>query len=258
MGLSKALGLILLSASALWADKKVQDFSDFTMPLPMERGHTLVLGIVGGWESWANDSHVVRGVVMRIRNRKLPGVWAETVENHSLDLGRVLIRKALDRNGDGVLQPDETADARLIIYGQSLGASATLRLARDLESWGVPVLLTIQIDSVGRDDTVVPANVRAAANLYQRDWVLRGEEKIRAADPSKTRIIGNFRYKYRGKDGRRVPYPKEETTLRKIFLNRHLEMQYDPAVWDHVERLILEAIGPVSDTRVAGRPDAEP
>jgi hypothetical protein len=236
------VGLLIAAVFCARADIKNQDFSDFTTPLPLKKGDTLVIGVVGGWESWHNPNHMVRGTVLRIRERKLPGVYAESVENHKLDLGRELAFKALDRNRNGKIDEEEASSARIIIFGQSLGGPATLRLARYLENLGVPVLLTVQVDSVGPDDNVVPRNVRAAANMYQQDWLLQGERKIKAADPSATHIIGNFRYRYRGKNARKVQFPEDETTLRKMFLNTHLQMEYDRGVWDHLDRLVMEAI----------------
>jgi hypothetical protein len=80
----------------------------------------------------------------------------------------------------------------LILYGQSFGGAAVVKLARELEVMGVPVLLTVQVDSVGRGDGIIPANVARAANLFQRNGLfIRGEPKIRAQDPSRTTIIGN-------------------------------------------------------------------
>ena len=45
----------------------------------------------------------------------------ETVENRKRGLVIELIQKALDRDGNGQLEPEERASARLIIYGQSFG-----------------------------------------------------------------------------------------------------------------------------------------
>ncbi len=72
-------------------------------------------------------------------------------------------------------------------------------LARELERVGVPVLLTVQVDSVAKPwqhDDIIPDNVAAAANFYQPYGVIHGREQIHAADESKTRIIGNYRFDY--------------------------------------------------------------
>ena len=60
------------------------------------------------------------------------------------------IIRLLDANHDGVLSSEEKARARIILYGHSWGASAAVLLARDLRRQGVPVLLTVQVDSVAK------------------------------------------------------------------------------------------------------------
>jgi len=44
------------------------------------------------------------------------------------------------------------------------------------EKDGIPVLLTVQVDSVskGQDDKLIPANVAQAINFYQIDGLLHG------------------------------------------------------------------------------------
>jgi len=106
---------------------------------------------------------------------------------------------------------------------------------------GVPVLLTVQVDSVGRNDATIPSNVAAAANLYQKEGLLvRGEPVIRAEDPARTTIIGNFLFDYRGKkiDLSLVPWYK------KLLRVAHAKVNEDPAVWAKVEEIILDAIRP--------------
>ena len=51
-------------------------------------------------------------------------------------------------------------------------------LARALEKDGIPVLLTVQVDSVaklGKNDTTIPANVAQAANFYQPHGLVHGD-----------------------------------------------------------------------------------
>ena len=129
--------------------------------------------------------------------------------------------------------------ARLILYGQSFGGAAVVKLARQLDKLGVPVLLTVQIDSVGRGDGRIPPNVARAASLFQRNGVLiSGEAPIVAEDPLKTTILGNFEFDYRKKriDISAVPWHK------KVFREAHTKMEHDPEVWEKVEDLILTEI----------------
>jgi len=79
----------------------------------------------------------------------------------------------------------ERSSARIILYGHSWGASEAINLARSLQKDGIPVLLTIQIDSIpkiGQNDRWIPANVAQAVNFYQRDGLLHGRRRILAED----------------------------------------------------------------------------
>jgi len=215
-----------------------QSVSDFTTRLPLAPGNTLVIGFLGGWERW-NDSHRgVRKLALQFR-REAGGVCAETISNHRQDVALELIRAAFDWNRNGRLDPDERAGARVILYGQSMGGAAVVKVARRLQTLGIPVLLTVQVDSVGRSDGVIPSNVIAAANLFQHDGPpIMGRESIRAADPSRTRILGNFQYRYWFKE----VDTSDATWARKTLGGPHARMELDPEVWAHVEQLIRDGI----------------
>jgi hypothetical protein len=218
---------------------RAQRYQDFTTPTPLKEGDTLVLGFMGGRESWDNEKRGVRKLALRLRSKNLPGVHVETVENKKRRLALELIRGAFDRDRDGRLDERERASARLIVYGQSFGGAAVVKLARQLEAMGVPVLLTVQVDSVGRGDKVIPPNVRRAANLFQRDGlIIKGERQIRAEDPNKTAVVGNFKFDYEGK---KVDL-SEVSWLKRLFQAAHTKMDHDPEVWALVERLVLEAV----------------
>ena len=137
------------------------------------------------------------------------------------------------------LQAGERLRARIILYGQSFGGAAVVKFARQLDAQDIPVLLTVQVDSVGRGDGVIPPNVRAAANLYQDNGrLIRGEAPIRAADPDRTEILGNFRFDYENSD-------IDLSHLRwykKIARVAHAKMDRDSKVWQKVEELILNLL----------------
>jgi hypothetical protein len=110
-------------------------------------------------------------------------------------------------------------------------------MARILREDGIPVLLTIQVDSVAKldaDDRVIPANVAQAINFYQIDGLLHGERQIRATDPLRTRILGNFRYQYKTETVNCDGYP----WFARVFMKPHIEIESDPRVWNQVESLI--------------------
>jgi pimeloyl-ACP methyl ester carboxylesterase len=223
---------------------KYQEFSDFTTPLPLAKGDVLVLGIVGGWERWDRE-RIVRRLALDVRELGYAGVYAETVENHRMELARELLLKAWDRDGDGKLNADEKSSARLILYGQSLGGSAAVRYARELGEQGIPVLLLVTIDSYGHGDNLVPPNVAAALNVYQRDHLfIKGEGDFAAEDPSRTKILGNHRLRYRGKgvEDLGVQDYAEEPWIRRVFIGSHLKIEYDQRVRNMVREAIFNHI----------------
>jgi len=196
-----------------------------------------VIGFVGGWERWDDPHRGVRKLAVELAGT--PGVFAETVSNHRQSVALALIEAALDWNRNGYLDPEERARARIILYGQSLGGGAAVNLARKLQALEIPVLLTVQVDSVGRNDAVIPANVAAAANLFQHDGPpIMGRTRIRAEDPSHTRILGNFQYRYSFKS----VDMSSATWARKHLGGAHARMEQDPRVWSQVGLLIRQSI----------------
>ena len=217
-----------------------QQYRHFSTPTPIEQEDTLILGFMGGRDAWNNTRVGVGRLARRLRQRGLSEVHVETVENRKRDLALRLVREALDTNGDGRLQSAERLQARIVVFGQSFGGAAVVKFARQLDALHVPILLTIQVDSVGRDDGLIPPNVRAAANLYQDNGrLIRGEAPIRAADATRTEILGNFRFDYADSpiDVSDLPWYK---TLARVA---HAKMDRDPKVWNKVEALILDALG---------------
>ncbi|MGH9862750.1 MAG: hypothetical protein ACRD35_04930 [Candidatus Acidiferrales bacterium] len=228
-----------------------QQFSDFITPTPLPPGHTLVLGFLGGRQPWNNSREGTRRLALRLRARNLRGVHVETLANRKRKLALELIQKAFDSNGDGRLEVSERRAVRLVVYGQSFGGAAVVKLARELEKLDIPVLLTVQVDSIGRGDALIPPNVRRAANLYQRDGLLiRGEPEIRAENSEGTQILGNFSFSYKSKkvDMSGVAWHK------KIFRGAHAKMDRDPEVWEKVEELVLAELGKESAARSEGFP----
>lgn len=237
-----AMSLAMLLASVLateCAARRHQQFESFKAPLPLPRTDTLIIGIMGGRVQWDHPNRGVSRLAARLRAMDLPGVHVETLENARRDLGVRLVKRAFDLNNDGRLGADERAHARVIVYGQSFGGSATLRLARELGDLGIPVLLAIRIDAVGRDKGLVPPNVRLAANLYQRDGTfLKGSSTLRVEDEACSTILVNRRFSYRDK---RVPIDGVPW-YRRLFQTTHFQMDFDPEVWQTAEAMILETL----------------
>jgi hypothetical protein len=72
--------LLLMSACFL---RQGQRYDSFTVPVPLEPGRCLVLGIVGGRARWDADNRWVRKIALALRER---GVPVETVENSKKNL----------------------------------------------------------------------------------------------------------------------------------------------------------------------------
>src|SRR5262249_3500719 len=149
-----------------------------------------------------HDDRVHSGVQLAERlSRGYPfGVHLAVFENHRRERAFRDIMRGLDSKHEGTPTEEEKRSARIVIYGHSWGASETVALARELEKNGVPVLLTVQVDSVPKrrvDDTLIPANVAKAVNFYQSEGLLHGRPRIHAADAARTQILGNFQIDYR-------------------------------------------------------------
>jgi hypothetical protein len=231
---------IVLSLQTGCAYLTEQQHFHLTTPTPINDDHTLVIGFLGGRQRWDDDSRGVRQLAVKLDKMNLPKVEVETFQNRRGELAMEFIHKALDRNEDDNLDPQERASARLILYGQSLGGSAVVKLSRDLEKLDIPVLLTVQVDSVGFSDHLIPPNVLKAANLFQtNDWIFRGEDEILALDPEETNIVANIEFDYSNEevDMRTQPWQ------RRLFSTPHSMMDADPEVWALVEELILDELG---------------
>src|SRR5436853_6100992 len=112
----------------------------------------------------------------------------------------------------------------------------------------IAVLLTVQVDSVGRGDDLIPANVMRAANLFQRNgWIIKGERNIRAEEPDKTKILSNQEFDYRNKQIE----ISEVAWWKKIFRVAHTKMDHDPAVWERVEKLIMDVVSTPDTVTIA-------
>lgn len=209
-----------------------------TNPAPVSvTPSVIVIGFVGGFVRHDNKVHEEVQLADRLRGDFSSGVSVQLFENHRGEDAHQLVLRLLDANRDGRLTREEKQNARIIIFGHSWGASETVELARKLAKDGVPVVLTIQVDSVpklGENDSVIPSNVAQAANFYQTDGLLHGKPEIRAADPKHTRILGNFRSEYKSKPFSCGQYPWYD----RAFMKPHIQIECDPAVWKQVESLI--------------------
>jgi len=212
----------------------------------------IVIGFVGGFIKPDNLVHSEVQLAARLRKAYPVGLDVETFGSYHGKKAREKILSLLDTNHVGALTPDQKQKSRIIIYGHSWGGSEAIALARELQKDGIPVLLTIQVDSIAKthqNDATIPANVAQAANFYQARGLLHGQPAIRAADPARTRIIGNFRFDYKASKYKCDGYPWYD----RIFVKSHTEIECDPGVWKQAESLIRSEL-PAS----TGRGDKTP
>jgi hypothetical protein len=205
----------------------------------------IVIGFVGGFIKHDNLVHSEVQLAARLRKAYPAGVDVETFESYHGEEARKRVLSLLDTNHNGTLTPGEKHTARIIIYGHSWGGSEAIALARDLEKDGIPVLLTVQVDSISRmhqNDALIPANVAQAANFYQADGLIHGQPRIRAADPARTHILGNFRFDYKSSPLKCEDYPWYD----HLFAKAHTQIECDPDVWKQAEALMRSNLPPTT------------
>jgi len=208
----------------------------------------IVIGFVGGFVRHDNQHHGPVRLAQRIRPAFPKDTYVRVFENRHRKSAYDVVIHLLDTNHDGILSPEEKARARIILFGQSWGASAAVLLARDLRHQGVPVLLTVQVDSVAKvwqNDSIIPDNVAEAVNFYQPHGIIHGRAKITAADPTKTAILGNYLTDYR-----KTPVQCPEASwFDRVFTPGHMESECDPRLWSQIENMVRQRLSP---------PDASP
>jgi len=198
---------------------------------------TIVIGFVGGFASPHDVKHPEVLFAALLRQHYAPRLHAQVFSNHDRNGALRYVFGLLDTNHDGVLSEEEKKGARIIIYGHSWGGSETVAFARTLQHYSIPVLLTVQLDTVtkwGQQPSRIPSNVESAINFFQSEGFLRGQSEIFAADESQTEIIGNFRFRYVDKPINCDNYP----WLARTFNKPHHEVENDPAVWNQIASLI--------------------
>jgi len=205
-------------------------------PAPPASPTAIVIGFVGGFVRHDDRVHTEVQLADRLRG-DFSTVAVQLFENHRGKDAHDSVLRLLRGGRPGALSAEEKQNARVIIFGHSWGASETVELARQLEKDGIPVALTIQVDSVskfGENDSLIPANVEQAVNFYQTDGMLHGKSEIRAANPLRTRILGNFRSDYKDKPLSCGQYPWYD----RAFMKPHIQIECDPEVWNKVDSLI--------------------
>jgi len=212
--------------------------SDAAAPFTTQAPPTYILiGFVGGFVRHTNAHHGPVILAKRLQQEAPKNSYIQIFENRRRRAAYRTIVRLLDDNRDGLLNDQEKAGAHIILFGQSWGGSAAVLLARDLERTGIPVLLTVQVDSVAKlwqNDGVIPDNVAAAANFYQPHGIIHGRRLIKAEDDSRTQILGNYRFDYKQNPVRCEGY----SWFDRFVTPSHMQSECDPKLWSEVENLM--------------------
>ena len=222
------LGLIALVTAAI-AQAQIQHLDEG------QSRPAIVVGFVGGFVHRTDARHSEVQLIKKIQSIYGDGVRAEIFENRQRQQALRFILASLAGDGKGANEP--RPDATIILFGHSWGASTAVYLARDLWQLGVPVTLLVQVDSIrkhGEDDAVIPPNVHQAINFYQDQGVLHGRRLITASDPSRTSILGNFRFHYETEPSECRAYP----WYNRVLFKGHTAIECDPQVWSQVSELL--------------------
>jgi pimeloyl-ACP methyl ester carboxylesterase len=209
--------------------------SDITTP------KLIVIGFMGGRVSSTNLIHREALLAKELQQKYPLEVHARMFANRDGHRALKAVLELLGAEHGSVLSDEQKRAARIVIFGHSWGASETVTLANRLNALNIPVLLTVQVDSVqkrGENDRYIPPNVMEAVNFYQTEGMLRGRRSIVAVDPSRTIILGNYRSSYKETPISVAGFP----WYARMFMRPHIEIENDPAVWNQVEALICSKI----------------
>ena len=232
-----AIASLILAIAALPPAQALESGSPPTASSPAPEN--IVIGFVGGFVNYDNSHHGVVLTAQRIRRILPPGTYVRVFENrHRKSAYRAILRQ-LDSNHDGILSPQEKSHARIVLFGQSWGAAAAVSLARDLQQENVPVLLTVQVDSVAKlwqNDSVIPPNVDEAVNFYQPHGLVHGRRRIVAADPNRTEILGNYLVDYR----KHPVHCSAASWFDRLVTPSHMQSECDPHLWSEVESIVQQ------------------
>jgi pimeloyl-ACP methyl ester carboxylesterase len=209
----------------------------------------IVIGFVGGFVRHDNPRHSSVQFAQRMQRTAAKDTYVQVFENRHRKAAHKTILRLLDANHDGILSQEEKQSARIVLFGHSWGAAAAVLLARELQRDDIPVLLTVQVDSVAKpwqNDSVIPANVADAVNFYQPHGLIHGRPRITAADPAHTQILGNYLVDYR-----KAPVECTEGSWFDHITPSHAQCECDHRLWSQIETLVLQRLAPLTTTAAA-------
>lgn len=211
------------------------------LPSDQTTSQTIVIGFLGGFVAHDDTHHPEVLLIEGLRHEYPKNVYFGLFENRKVDDAYRAVLNRLNAKQDRALSDMEKGRACILLFGHSWGASAVVTLARKLGREGIPVRLTVQVDSIAKPfhtDRVIPANVVEAANFYQTHGLIHGRSRIVAADPLRTTIIGNFQWEYKAE-------PKEcrdFSWYARFFTKSHIAIECDPKIWLQVQTLLRDSL----------------
>src|SRR6266496_5295815 len=197
----------------------------------------IVVGFVGGFVRHDDLRHSEVQLARKLQASHPERFRVAMFQNWHREAAHQTILQWLDTGQGGHITDEEKRSAHIILFGHSWGGAAVISLARELQQEKIPVLLTIQVDSIakpGHDDRVVPANVAYAVNFYQMRGLLHGRPRLTAADPAQTKLLGDFFQDYNKPPAECSQYP----WLTRHLFPGHTAIECDPQVWSQIEDLI--------------------
>jgi len=252
--------LLSLPAHAARGPSSAASASSAVLPSNRTDPPVIVVGFLGGFVPHNERHHPEVQMIQSLRQEYSNGVYFDLFENRKVGLAYTTILKLLGTTEKEVaaLSNDRKQRARIVLFGHSWGASAVVALSRKLERAGIPVALTIQIDSVAKpfqNDWLIPPNVLQAVNFYQTHGLIHGRRKIVPADPAQTTIVGNFLWEYNGEAAECSGFSWRGRLLSK----GHTQIECDHNVWLQVKALLRPHLpDPVVTQTDGGGPGLRP
>jgi hypothetical protein len=239
-----ALAWVVVAAGILFSPRHATAQTQLAAEQHSKALAAIVIGFPGGRVHSDDPRRVEVRIARQLQSTYGNSVHAEVFENRQREKAHQSILNLLAGNRDGHGIP-------IILFGHSWGAATVVSLARELQRDGIPVRLTVQVDSInkhGEDDSLIPANVAEAANFYQTGGILHGRSEIKAADPSRTTILGNFRFDYKQEPAECRDFPWYD----RLLVRKHVAIECDPRVESQIEELIRTHLPPVPARTDAG------
>lgn len=150
------------------------------------------LGVVGALELANNSRSGVVQIREALSQPAYPDVCARTFSPYVWRSGLRYVLRHFPSHPGLLTQQELERAPKVILVGHSMGGWAIVSVARQLKSKGIPVELSIQVDSVGITDQTLPNNVKAAAIFHARDILMFMTTKtLKAEEPAQTKLIAN-------------------------------------------------------------------